>query len=59
METIKTSINLDEIRDFFKVHCEEENILFSEFELEKFIRFLEIDFNDWLRENMRSFIKNS
>ena len=55
---METSINLDEIRDFFKVHCEEENILFSEFELEKFIRFLEIDFNDWLRENMRSFIKN-
>jgi len=50
-----TVINIDEIRSIFKEYCEENKIKFSEQKFDKFLRFLEIDFYDWVRQNLKHF----
>jgi succinate dehydrogenase flavin-adding protein (antitoxin of CptAB toxin-antitoxin module) len=52
MEKVKTIINLKTIREFLK----EESENFSEKELREFVEYLEIDFYDWLRSNLNSFL---
>jgi len=52
MEKIKTIINLKTIREFLK----EESENYSEQQLQEFVEYLEIDFYDWLRSNLNSFL---
>jgi len=48
-------INTDEIHNIFKEYCEKENKEFSESKFENFLEFLEVDFYDWVRENLKQF----
>ena len=48
---------IDEIREIFKKDCKEDNAKFSETEFQKFLKFLEIDFYDWVKENLNQFYK--
>ena len=48
----KIIISINKICDKY---CEEENKEFNKSEFEEFLRFLEIDFYDWIRENLRQF----
>lgn len=48
-------INIDEIRDFFKENCEEENKKFTEKEFAKFLECCERDFYQWLNDNLKYF----
>ncbi len=52
-----TAINIDEIRSIFKEYCEENKIEFSEQKFEEFLKFLEVDFYDWIKENLKQFEK--
>ena len=54
-EKVTTTIEIDEIRDIFKEDCEENNIKFSENKFKQFLKFLEIDFYDWIKENIKQF----
>jgi len=49
-------ITTDEIRDVYKKHCEKEKIKFSEKDFSEFLKFLEIDFYDWTKENLRQYL---
>lgn len=46
----KQIINIDEVRDIF---IEDEK--FDEKEFQKFLEFLEVDFYDWVKENLKQF----
>lgn len=46
-----------EIESFFREYCKENRIEFSQQSLKRFLNFLEIDFYDWLRENLNQFSK--
>jgi hypothetical protein len=50
-------INISEIEDLFKNYCKNNKIKFSKDKFKKFLSFLEIDFYDWIRENLRQFGK--
>ena len=50
-----TIINLTEIRNFYKDKCKEEKNKFEEKNFEEFVNFLEIDFYDWLKGNLKYF----
>ena len=51
-----TIISIKEIRNVFKKEkCEEDNKKFSEKKFQKFLKFLEIDFYDWVKENIKQF----
>ena len=50
-----TIVNIDEIRDIFKEDCEQEGEEFSKKIFQEFLKFLEIDARDWVKENLRSF----
>ncbi len=52
-----TIINLDEIREVFQDECKEEGKSFDKKEFQDFLKFLEIDFYDWVKENLRQFYK--
>jgi succinate dehydrogenase flavin-adding protein (antitoxin of CptAB toxin-antitoxin module) len=54
MEKVKTFINLKTIREFLK----EESENYSEQQLREFVEYLEIDFYDWLKSNLNSFLLN-
>jgi len=51
----ETIINVSEIKEFFKEYCDENNFGFSEQKFDEFLRFLEIDFYDWLKESLKHF----
>jgi len=53
----KTIINLDEIKSLYKNYCKENKMKFSETRFEKFLKFLETDFYDWVYENLKQFDK--
>lgn len=57
MNIKSTVINIDEIRKIFQENCEEENMKYSGQEFQKFLEFLEIDFYDWMKENLKQFYK--
>jgi len=48
-------INTSEIEKLFKQYCEENKIEFSEEKFEEFLKFLGIDFYDWVAENLKQF----
>lgn len=50
-----TIINISEIEKLFKEYCEENNLEFSEQKFEEFLKFLEIDFYDWVKGNLKHF----
>ena len=49
-------INNSEIENLFKEYCEKNEMKFSKQKLEDFLKFLELDLYDWVRENFRQFI---
>jgi hypothetical protein len=51
----ETIINLREIEELFREYCKECRIKFSNKKFVAFLGFLEIDFYDWVRENLRQF----
>lgn len=50
-------INILEVEKLLKEYCEENKIEFSEQKFEQFLKFLEIDFYDWVKENLNQFHK--
>ena len=50
-----TIINISEIEKLFREYCEENKIKFSGEKLEEFLKYLETDFYDWTRENLKHF----
>ena len=55
----KTIINIFEVEKLFKEYCKEIKIEFSENKFERFLKFLEIDFYDWVKENLSHFYKQT
>jgi len=55
MDKKSTIINIDEIRSVYKEYCKEEKREFSEKDFAEFLKFLEIDFYDWAKENLRQY----
>ena len=53
--TKSTIININGTRDIFKEYCEGENKEFSESKFQEFQEFLEVDFYDWIKENLKQF----
>lgn len=51
------AINVVGIQDIFVEYCEKNKIEFSKEKFEVFLKFLEIDFYDWVRENLSQFYK--
>ena len=52
-----TIINISEVEKLFKEYYEEKRIEFSEEKFEEFLKFLEIDFYDWVKGNLNQFKK--
>jgi succinate dehydrogenase flavin-adding protein (antitoxin of CptAB toxin-antitoxin module) len=52
-----TIIDILEIDELFKEYCEGNKEEFSEEKFKKFLKFLEIDFYDWIKENLKQFSK--
>ena len=52
-----TTINLDEIREVFQDECKEEGKSFGKKEFQGFLKFLEVDFYDWVKGNLNQFYK--
>lgn len=50
-----TIINILEVEKLFKEYCEENKVEFSKKKFEEFLKFLEIDFYDWVRQNLKHF----
>ena len=50
-------INASEIEKLFREFCEENKIEFSENKFEEFLKFLEIDFYDWVKVSLSQFNK--
>ncbi|PIV50606.1 hypothetical protein COZ73_00600 [Candidatus Falkowbacteria bacterium CG_4_8_14_3_um_filter_36_11] len=54
-EKFTTTINIPEIEKLFQEYCEKNKIEFSAGKFEDFLKFLEIDFYDWVRQNLKQF----
>lgn len=50
-------ISISEVEKLFKEYCEENKIEFLENKFDQFLKFLEIDFYDWVKENLNQFNK--
>jgi len=50
-------INILEIEKLFKEYCKENKKEFFEEKSEEFLKFLKVDFYDWVKENLRQFNK--
>ena len=48
-------IKTKEVRDVYEEFCKAEKKKFSEKDFAEFLKFLELDFYDWTRENLRQF----
>jgi len=48
-------IKITEIRSLYKDYCDDNKIEFSAEGFKDFLKFLEIDFYDWVRESLRQF----
>jgi len=55
MNKNSTIIKTDEIRNVFEKYCKVEKKKFSKRDFAEFLEFLELDFYDWTRENLRQF----
>ncbi|MBL7155075.1 MAG: hypothetical protein ISS88_01030 [Candidatus Portnoybacteria bacterium] len=56
MDKDSTITNINEIRSVYKEYCEKEGKDFNEKDFSEFLKFLEIDFYDWTRENLRQYL---
>jgi len=52
-----TIINTSEMEKLFKDYCRENKMEFSAHKFAEFLKFLEIDFYDWVKENMNLFAR--
>ena len=50
-----TFISVKEVEDVYKGYFKECSIKFSKRDFEKFLNFLQIDFHDWIKGNLRYF----
>jgi len=50
-------IDIAGVEKLFRESCEENELEFSKENFEKFLKFLEIDFYDWMKENLKQFQK--
>lgn len=50
-----TIISAAEIKKLFREYCRENKADFSKEKSKKFLKFLETDFYDWVRENLKQF----
>ncbi len=48
----------NEVRKIYKEYCEKKDIKFSEKDFRSFLEFLEIDFYDWVRENLKCYFRD-
>jgi len=48
-------ISILEVEELFKEYCGENKIEISEDKFEKFLKFLEVDFYDWIKGNLKQF----
>ena len=55
----ETIIKIKEIESLYREYCKESNINFSKDDFIEFLKFLEIDFYDWVRENLKYFAVNN
>lgn len=55
MKNNSAVISTNEIRNIFKGSCEKNGEIFNEARFQEFLKFLEIDFYDWVKENSRQF----
>ena len=53
----ETIMNVPEIEELFREYCEENKIEFSAEKFAEFLKFLEVDFYDWVKENLKQFEK--
>ena len=54
----ETLVNASEIEKLLKEDCEENKMKFSYEKFSEFFNFLEIDFYDWVKDNLRQFKSN-
>lgn len=52
-----TVINSPEIQKLFEEYCKRNKIGFSKEKFGEFLKFLEVDFYDWVRGNLKQFCK--
>ena len=50
-----TIIKTPEIKQLFKEYCKENELEFSQNKFEIFLKFLEIDFYDWVKQNLKHY----
>lgn len=50
-------INISEIEKLFKEYCEENKLEFSMEKFKRVLKFLEVDFYDWVKGNLNQFYK--
>lgn len=50
-------MNISEIENLFREHIEQNKLEFSENKFKEFLKFLKVDFYDWVRENLKQFYK--
>jgi hypothetical protein len=51
----KYKVYADTVKEIFLEDCKENNIEFSEEKFSEFMKYLEIDFYDWVQENINHF----
>jgi len=54
----KITINKKDIEEIYKEYCEEMGIRFRKKEFEGFLKFLEIDFYNWVVENLKRYFRD-
>lgn len=50
-----TIMGVEEIEAIYREYCKQTNIKFSKNDFAKFLKFLQIDFYDWVKGNLRYF----
>ena len=53
-----TIIKVKEIEPLYREHCKKINVKFSKNDFARFLKFLEIDFHDWIKSNLKYFDQN-
>lgn len=48
-------INTSEIKSLYREYSDKYNLGYSDEKFKEFLKFLEVDFYDWVRENLRQF----
>jgi len=54
----KITINKKDIEEIYREYCEEIGVKFRKKEFEDFLQFLEIDFYDWVAENLKCYFRD-